>query len=81
MSEPTGWAGDGTRELGGGGVDCQTGGAPIPNIGDTSAADVAEDIGPVLVDGEPVSPYLAARRYGAAAGQGYRGLNPDAGSP
>jgi hypothetical protein len=32
-------------------------------------------------DGYPVSPTLAARRYGAAAGQGYRTGNPDAGSP
>lgn len=64
-----------------GGVGKQTAGAAIPNIGEVSDASVAQDAAPILADGEPVSPSVAARRYGAAAGQGYRGLNPDAGSP
>ena len=66
-------------DLGGG---KQTAGAPIPNIGDMSDQDVApaERDAP-LVDGEPVSPYVAARRYGAAAGQGYTGTNPEPGAP
>lgn len=38
------------------------------------------DNGSITADGEPVSPTLAARRYGAAAGQGYAG-DGDPGSP
>lgn len=59
----------------------QSAGAPIPDIGATSDQDVApgEFMAP-LADGEPVSPRLAATRYGAAAGQGFAG-NGDPGSP
>jgi hypothetical protein len=64
-----------------GGVGKQAAGEPIPNIGDTSDAAVAMDAGPILADGEPVTPGVAARRYGAAAGQGYRGGNVDPGAP
>jgi hypothetical protein len=64
-----------------GGVGKQTAGEAIPGIGDTSDAAVAMDAAPITADGEPVSPYLAARRYGAAAGQGYRGQNVDPGAP
>ena len=60
-----------------GGVGKQTAGAPIPNIGDNPdetdvAAEASEDTPAATADGEPVSPYLAARRYGAAAGYGNR---------
>jgi hypothetical protein len=64
-----------------GGVGKQTAGEAIPNIGDTPDAAVAMDTAPITADGEPISPSLAARRYGAAAGQGYRGTNVDAGAP
>jgi len=64
-----------------GGIGKQTAGEAIPNIGDTGDAAVAQDTAPITADGEPVSPYVAARRYGAAAGQGYRGQNVDAGAP
>ena len=64
-----------------GGVGKQTAGQAIPNIGDTPDSAVEEDRPVATIDGEPVSPYTAARRFGAAAGQGYRGLNPDAGAP
>jgi hypothetical protein len=65
-------------DLGGG---KQSAGAPIPGIGDTPDTEVAPGPpGPVTADGEPVSPYIAARRYGAAAGQGYGG-DGDPGSP
>jgi hypothetical protein len=64
-----------------GGVGKQTGGQPIPNIGDTPDDAVTQDRPGATADGEPVSPYLAARRYGAAAGQGYMGTNPDEGAP
>jgi hypothetical protein len=63
-----------------GGVGRQTGGAPIPNIGGGTAPVSDESPGPVTADGYPVSPYIAARRYGAAAGQGYGG-DGDPGSP
>ncbi len=54
-----------------GGVGKQVTGAPIPNIGETADEDVAPPVTqPATADGEPVSPYLAARRYGAAAGYG-----------
>jgi hypothetical protein len=56
-------------------------GSQLPNIGDTPDEAVAEDRPGPTADGEPVSPYLAARRYGAAAGQGYRGINVDPGAP
>jgi len=47
-----------------------------------SDEDVAPPVADVVAtsDGEPVSPRLAATRYGAAAGQGYAG-NGDPGSP
>ena len=56
-----------------GGIGKQVTGAPIPNIGDTTDQEAAGPPVDVVAtaDGEPVSPYLAARRYGAAAGQGY----------
>jgi hypothetical protein len=54
-----------------GGVGKQTAGAPIPDIGATPDTAVAPPvIAEATADGEPVSPYLAARRYGAAAGYG-----------
>jgi hypothetical protein len=56
-------------------------GSPLPDIGDTADDSVTEDRAGPTADGEPVSPYLAARRYGAAAGQGYRGGSVDAGAP
>ena len=65
-----------------GGVGKQTAGAAIPNIGSTSDTEVAPPVADgAMADGEPVSPYLAARRYGAAAGQGYHTGNPDPGAP
>jgi hypothetical protein len=56
-------------------------GSQLPDIGDTSDDEVAEDRAGAFADGEPVSPAVAARRYGAAAGQGYRNTSVDAGSP
>lgn len=56
-------------------------GSQLPDIGATPDSAVAEDTPVPTADGEPVSPYLAARRYGAAAGQGRRGGNVDAGAP
>ncbi len=53
-----------------GGVGKQTAGAAIPNIGDTSDDSVAQETPAATADGQPVSPYLAARRYGANAGYG-----------
>jgi len=66
-------------DLGGG---KQVAGAAIPDIGAMSDEDVAPPVADVVAtsDGEPVSPRLAATRYGAAAGQGYAG-NGDPGSP
>ena len=60
----------------------QAHGAPIPSIGSTSDMDVAPPVMDVVAtsDGEPISPRLAATRYGAAAGQGFHG-NGDPGSP
>jgi hypothetical protein len=60
----------------------QTAGAAIPDIGSMSDEDVAPPVMDVVAtaDGEPVSPRLAATRYGAAAGQGGHG-NGDPGSP
>jgi hypothetical protein len=59
----------------------QSAGAAIPNIGSTADTDVAPAAaGPVLADGEPVSPAVARVRYGAAAAQGYAG-DGDPGSP
>ena len=60
----------------------QSAGAPIPDIGSTSDEDVAPAPVDVVAtsDGEPISPRLAATRYGAAAGQGFHG-NGDPGSP
>lgn len=56
-----------------GGVGKQVAGAPIPNIGATTDTEVASQVSPeATADGEPVSPYLAARRYGADAGYGSR---------
>ena len=64
-----------------GGAGKQTAGAAIPNIGSTSDEDVAPPVFDApLADGEPISPRLAATRYGAAAGQGGPG-NGDPGSP
>ncbi len=62
-------------DLGGSGVAGQTGGPAIPNIGDNpdetdAVAEASEDTPAATADGQPVSPYLAARRYGAAAGYG-----------
>lgn len=54
-------------DLGGG---KQSAGAPIPDIGDTPDTAVADETPAATADGEPVSPYLAARRYGADAGYG-----------
>jgi len=56
-------------------------GSQLPDIGATSDEAVAEDTPWPTADGEPVTPAVAARRYGAAAGQGYRGGNVDAGAP
>jgi hypothetical protein len=56
-----------------GGTGKQTAGEPIPDIRDVTDADVAEDRPGATAEGHPVSPYLAARRYGAPAGQGYAG--------
>jgi hypothetical protein len=54
-----------------GGVGKQTAGAPIPSIGSASDVSVAPPVIPeATADGEPVSPSLAARRYGANAGYG-----------
>ncbi len=55
-------------------------GSQLPDIGATPDSAVAEDAPPVTADGQPVSPRLAATRYGARAGQGGRG-NGDPGSP
>jgi hypothetical protein len=63
-----------------GGVGRQTG-SQLPNIGATDDESVAEDRPGPTADGEPVSPAVASRRYGAAAGQGYRNTSVDAGSP
>jgi hypothetical protein len=63
-----------------GGSGKQSAGAPIPNIGDTADAAVAEDRPGPTADGYPVTPAVAARRYGAAAGQGYAGTG-EPGSP
>jgi hypothetical protein len=55
-------------DLGGG---KQSAGAAIPNIGETTDEAVAPAETPAATaDGQPVSPYLAARRYGANAGYG-----------
>jgi len=51
----------------------------IASVSDAAAA-AAEAAG-ATADGLPVSPAVAARRYGAAAGQSYRNTNPDAGAP
>lgn len=56
-------------------------GSQLPDIGATTDEAVAEDRPWPMVDGYPVTPAVAARRYGAAAAQGYRGYNPDPGSP
>jgi hypothetical protein len=54
-----------------GGVGKQAAGQAIPNIGDTADTSVASHAAAeATADGEPVSPYLAARRYGADAGYG-----------
>lgn len=54
-----------------GGVGKQTAGAPIPNIGEmTDEAAAPPETPAATADGEPVSPSLAARRYGADAGYG-----------
>jgi hypothetical protein len=54
-----------------GGVGKQTAGEAIPNIGDTSDETAASSVAlEATADGEPVSPAVAARRYGAAAGYG-----------
>jgi hypothetical protein len=68
------------NDVGGGGQ--QHAGAAIPNIGSTTDNDVAPPVMDVVAtsDGEPISPRLAATRYGAAAGQGGHG-NGDPGSP
>lgn len=67
-------------ELTGGGKGGSRGG-PMPDIGATSDQDVAPAVFEApMADGEPVSPRLAATRYGAAAGQGGHG-NGDPGSP
>ncbi len=58
-----------------GGVGKQTAGQAIPNIGDMPDLAAEQDTPAATADGEPVSPYLAARRYGPAAGYG-----PDRGS-
>lgn len=56
-----------------GGVGKQAAGPPIPNIGATTDEEAAGPAaGSATADGEPVSPYLAARRYGADAGYGQR---------
>jgi hypothetical protein len=56
-------------------------GSQLPSIGATTDAEVAQDIAGPTADGYPVSPAVASRRYGAAAGQGYQNYNPDAGAP
>jgi hypothetical protein len=53
-----------------GGVGKQTAGEPIPGIGETPDSAVAQDTPAATADGQPVSPSLAARRYGANAGYG-----------
>jgi hypothetical protein len=56
----------------------QVAGPAIPDIGATPDRAVAEDTAEATADGEPVSPTVARRRYGA----GYAaGGNPDAGAP
>jgi hypothetical protein len=55
-------------------------GSQLPDIGSTTDAEVAQDTPVPTADGVPVSPRLAATRYGARAGQGGRG-NGDPGSP
>jgi hypothetical protein len=57
-------------DLGGSGKDRQLGGPEIPNIGAVTDDMVEDDTPGATADGEPVSPYLAARRYGADAGYG-----------
>ncbi len=56
-------------------------GSQLPGIGDTPDSAVAQDTPWPTADGVPVTPAVAARRYGAAAGQGYRGGSVDAGAP
>ncbi len=55
-------------------------GSGLPGIGATPDSVVAEDSPGAFADGAPVSPVVAARRYGPAAGQGYRGTSPDPGA-
>lgn len=53
-----------------GGLGKQSAGEPIPGIGATADNAVAQDTPAATAEGEPVSPYLAARRYGSDAGYG-----------
>jgi hypothetical protein len=92
MSEPTtgypgdlegAWAGDGSAVLTTGGVIASrsSDGSSLPDIGATTDAMVADDAAwPTDADGYPMSPTVA-RRYSAAAAQGYRGDNTDPGAP
>jgi hypothetical protein len=64
-----------------GGQGGSRGSGDLPNIGDTPDSAVAQDAPGAFADGEPVSPAVAARRYGAAAGQGYKNTNDDPGAP
>jgi hypothetical protein len=58
----------------------QVSGPPIPDIGSTSDAQVAEDVpGPVDANGFAITP-AAARRFSPSAAQGYRNSSPDPGS-
>jgi hypothetical protein len=55
-------------------------GSQLPDIGATTDEAVAEDRPGPTAEGYPVTPSVAARRYGPAAGQGYPGTG-EPGSP
>lgn len=63
-----------------GGKGGSRGRGDLNNIGSVPDSAVATDEPWPTADGYPVSPAVAARRYGAAAGRGERGGNPDPGS-
>ncbi len=67
-------------ELTGGGQIGSRGTGDLQNISAVPDAAVAEDSPGAFADGQPVSPVVAARRYGAAAGRGGAG-DSDPGSP
>jgi hypothetical protein len=55
-------------------------GSQLPGIGATTDDAVAETRPGPMAEGYPVTPSVAGRRYGAAAGQGYRGTSDLPGS-